>query len=131
LNAEADAVPPTWGADAFVGYHSDAGREPDETGEFTVLSSFLALFKEGVDADDVADLDDDDPPDFSLETTFELVYALEDASDISKRDINHFAFVNGTYNAWPYWREIAQSMTVRMGLAPLVPAPFRVPSKLQ
>lgn len=37
-----------------------------------------------------------------------------------------FANVNGIYNVWPYFRELVQSVTSRMGLPPLVLPVYRV-----
>ncbi|HEY1697865.1 MAG TPA: hypothetical protein VGG39_37145 [Polyangiaceae bacterium] len=38
-----------------------------------------------------------------------------------------FAEVNGTYNAWPYLREIVQDVTGRLGIPPITLPVFRVP----
>ncbi len=61
-----------------------------------------------------------DPHAFEVEAVFGLVYALTEA--IEKEDADAFARHNALFNAWPYWRELVQNTTVRMGFPPpLVP----------
>jgi hypothetical protein len=62
----------------------------------------------------------------SLQAAFDLLYELPKAKDFSAAALSHFANVNGVYNAWPYWRELVQSITVRMGLPPVVLPVFRI-----
>lgn len=49
---------------------------------------------------------------------------LVEAPDLD--DFVHFGFCNGTFNAWPYWREHVRQVTTRMGITPLVVPVFRV-----
>ena|SRR5208282_717235 len=63
----------------------------------------------------------------SLQAGFDLSYAVPHAKKFSATDLTRFANVNGVYNAWPYWRELVQSISVRMGLPALVLPVFRVP----
>ena len=53
----------------------------------------------------------------TLDAAFVLVYSLPSGLEVEKRCFKHFAEVNGPYNAWPYWRELVQSVTGRVGLA--------------
>jgi preprotein translocase subunit SecB len=50
---------------------------------------------------------------------YEIEYSLESFEGIKPENIQAFGSMNGVYNAWPYWREFVQSMTVRMALPPL------------
>jgi preprotein translocase subunit SecB len=63
-----------------------------------------------------------------VEATFELEYEVKGGEPIEPRDVEHFAFANGTFQAWPYWREYAQSATSRMGVPPLVIGVYKIPS---
>ncbi len=38
---------------------------------------------------------------------------------LTEEEIDEFAQFNVPYTVWPYWRELVQSLTVRMGLPPL------------
>lgn len=69
------------------------------------------------------------PTTLSLLAAFDLLYDLPKAKDFAAADLSRFANVNGVYNAWPYWRELVQSITVRMGLPPIVLPVFRIPRR--
>ena len=88
------------------------------------------MYVPGLDKTTLDALPDPDDVDAAvqLNVRFQLVYELEDPSRLQEADPEHFAFVNGTLHAWPYWREIAQSTTVRMGLDPLMIGTFKIPS---
>jgi hypothetical protein len=57
---------------------------------------------------------------FSLDATFLLLYTLLGAGEREKTDLEYFARLNGTYNVWPYWRELVQTVSGRVGLATVV-----------
>jgi len=64
-----------------------------------------------------------------IEATFVLIYNLLEPIDTTETDIQTFGQMNGLLNIWPYWRELVQSSTSRMGLPPirvplLTPATF-------
>lgn len=68
----------------------------------------------------------------NIEATFLLLYNIKSLEDLDDETFRSFAEVNGTYNAWPYWREFVQSITSRMELPPLTVPVFRIapaPSK--
>ncbi len=46
--------------------------------------------------------------------------------DDLQRHLKAFANVNGTYNVWPYFRELVQSMASRVGMPPIVVPVYRV-----
>jgi hypothetical protein len=60
---------------------------------------------------------------FSVESTFEVDYSLEDGFEIAPAQIKAFKDGNAIFNAWPYYREFLQSAVQRMALPPLA-APF-------
>ncbi|HEX2078408.1 MAG TPA: hypothetical protein VHG08_11885 [Longimicrobium sp.] len=63
----------------------------------------------------------------TLHAEFLLVYALPDAGAQPADALEHFAELNGPYNAWPYWRELVQTVTGRVGLSAIVVPVFRPP----
>lgn len=64
-----------------------------------------------------------------VSASFRLEYAFraKGGPAENERDLffGAFANVNGTYNVWPYFRELVQSLTGRMGLPPIVIPVFR------
>jgi len=65
-------------------------------------------------------------PAFRVAASFELVYKIPPDLDPSRQELRAFAETNAVFNAWPYWREFAQSMTARMNLPPLTLPLFRI-----
>jgi hypothetical protein len=68
----------------------------------------------------------------NIEATFSLLYSINSVEDLDDVALRSFAKLNGTYNAWPYWREFVQSITSRMELPTLTVPVFRIapaPSK--
>lgn len=63
----------------------------------------------------------------SLDATFVLSYLLPQAFDAEERCYSQFAEVNGPYNVWPYWRELVQTATGRIGLSGITVPVFRPP----
>jgi hypothetical protein len=51
-----------------------------------------------------------------LDAAFVLIYSLPDDAKFDDRCAKYFAELNGAYNAWPYWRELVQTATGRVGL---------------
>lgn len=60
-----------------------------------------------------------------LSATFHLLYTLPSDFEAEERCFEHFAAVNGVYNAWPYWRELVQTSASRIGLPGVVIPVFR------
>jgi hypothetical protein len=60
-----------------------------------------------------------------LDATYLLVYTLKAEAEKPEDALQHFAELNGTYNVWPYWRELVQTVTGRVGLAAIVVPVFR------
>ena len=64
-----------------------------------------------------------------LSATFHLLYALPLEFEADESCFEQFASVNGVYNAWPYWRELVQTSTGRIGLPGVVLPVFRPVSR--
>ena len=127
---------PDWGSKAFLSFESrpaiDEDEPLDQDEDLLVqclfqLRYFLDLDAKKADAD--PSFDEDNPPDVAIEAVFDLSYDIADWDDISHSDLEQFALANGTHNAWPYWREYAQTTAARLGLAPYVVGPFKLPSR--
>jgi hypothetical protein len=131
---EEEAVDPDWARKAFLSFDSRAVVDDSDVpaGEhFFVQCLFQLQFFSEVDSSEVdqaPDADEDSPPDIAIEAVFDLMYRINDWEGIEPDDLQHFAMANGTHNAWPYWREFAQSMSLRLGLKPFIAGPFKLPS---
>lgn len=64
----------------------------------------------------------------NIRTTFLLLYKINSMEGLDDTAFRSFAELNGTYNAWPYWREFVQSITSRMELPTLTIPVFRISS---
>lgn len=67
----------------------------------------------------------DGPIQVLLDATYLLVYRLKGNEERPDDALQHFAELNGTYNVWPYWRELVQTVAGRIGLASIVVPVFR------
>ena len=74
--------------------------------------------------------DDDGPRVLFLKASYQIVYDLEDAATYPEDALEHFAELNGPYNAWPYWRELVQTVTGRVGVDSTVIPVFRPETKV-
>ncbi len=119
---------------SLVSLHADITQRPEEASgnhKFSLETSTGASIIDGKSAEITVTLqvrihrDEEHPPWATVSTTVRLVYAFSGAVP-PKADLEQFAKVNGIYNAWPYLREIVQSTTTRMGIAPLMLPLFRV-----
>ncbi len=61
-----------------------------------------------------------------IDASFLLSYKIEKFEGLTQTGFEQFANLNGTYNAWPYWREFVQNTIVRMGLPSLSIPVFRI-----
>lgn len=93
--------------------------DPDKTGVFFVFAVMEAQ---------IVPRDSKEPAVY-VKAGFELKYILPKGFFASRSQLNTFARVNGTFNAWPYWREFIQNMFARMGLPPLTLPLFRISKK--
>lgn len=62
-----------------------------------------------------------------LSATFLATYRIEEAASFPEDALQHFADLNGTYNVWPYWRELVHTFTGRAGLSGIVVPVFKPP----
>lgn len=117
-------VPADWASAATT--TSNALAEFDREGlRLVVYCGFVATWPAELEADRAED--SGRKPPFELHAQFRLEYVLKDLAGIEEGDEEHFARTNGMLHAWPYWREIAQSTTLRMGMPPLLAGTFKIP----
>jgi|SRR3954469_17807742 len=131
-----DPADPDWGSKAFLSFDSraafDEEEKPEPGEDLLVQCLFQFRYFADLDAttgDSAPDIDEDNPPDVAIEAVFDLIYQIDDWAGVSESDVQQFALANGTHNAWPYWREYAQSTSARLGLEPYVVGPFKLPSR--
>lgn len=119
------AIPSDWAANAVMGFSTDAELDRANN-RLLVECAFLAVYAPGLDEEGGGLPDPKDAP-VELHARFELAYELKDLDAVQDTDPDHFALANGILHAWPYWREIAHSTTMRMGLAPLLVGTVKIP----
>jgi hypothetical protein len=119
-------IPTDWSAHAIMGFNSFVELDP-ETKTLVVTCGFLAMYVPGIDMDSLVEIPMPKDAPFELHASFRLAYQLRDLSLVEETDPGQFAATNGVLHAWPYWREIAHSTTVRMGLAPLLVGTHKLP----
>lgn len=122
-------LPTGWPKKAFVLWTPHLGDRGEES--FEAHITFIARLKGGFDpegGDEPPEYDPDDPPDFEMAAFFSLLYELRDGESVSNDELEHFCRYNSTVNVWPYWRELAHSTTLRMGIEPLHVGILPVPS---
>jgi hypothetical protein len=125
IDERAGAIPSDWSADAIIGF--DSGAEFDRDAKtLLVVCGFLAMYVHDVEKK-LDELPTPREAPFELHTVFRLGYELRDVAGIHEGDAEEFAATNGVMHAWPYWREIAQSTSVRFGLAPLLVGTYKLP----
>jgi hypothetical protein len=118
-------IPADWTDDVVSGLAAESSFEREKK-ELAVECGFLAVYAPGVNPTTEELPDPKDAP-VELHARFRLVYELRDASAVRDGDPEHFALANGVLHAWPYWRELAQATTMRMGLTPLVVGTVKIP----
>ena len=137
ITVDAEDLPPDWGTSVFIGHHSHVhgwrlGVAGVSRERVLARVAFIGVHHPNWDVGEMDELpphDPNDPPAVFLEAMFELAYEpRDDDDDPNEDDLEHFAFANATFNAWPYWRELAQSMTQRMGIPPVVIPALQIPS---
>lgn len=63
-----------------------------------------------------------------VEAEFHLRYSSAKAFVASEPELRWFAELNGTLNAWPYWRELVQAVLGRAGVGSLTLPLWRAPA---
>jgi len=120
---EPAAVPVAWPDLAEV--HAAGEAAIDVAGALTVACRFSASYSHSASADPASA---SESATVRIAADFLLVYELRESAIVTTQDANEFASVNGLLHAWPYWRELAQSTSVRMGFPPLIIQTFKIPS---
>jgi len=117
---------------AFVGFDSKVGERAADDRDFTIEAAFVAVYNSGW-ADEIhtelPEADPAHPPEIEIEASFELSYRATENAELAAEDLNNFAIANGTLHAWPYWRELADDITMRMHVPRLVVGVFKIPSR--
>lgn len=65
--------------------------------------------------------------DFHIECEFELDYRVPEDFEASAEDLAAFGEISASFSAFPYARELVQSLTTRASLPPLVLGTLRAP----
>jgi hypothetical protein len=130
INVSPFEVEADWGPKAFIGYDTHANEWADDGSYFTVTASFLVVYDQDRDTElaEPPEFDPENPPDVQVAAGFELMYSVREGSELTDTDLEHFAVFNGTFNAWPYCRELAQTATQRMRIPSLVVSVLKVPT---
>lgn len=130
LNTDPQDLSADWRDRIFNGYDSSFEGLDEDKRIVKVRCAFICVYMEGVDLrkDRLPPYEPDNPPTFAIDAAFDLAYSLKPETEFDEDDLAHFAFANGTHNAWPYWREFVQNFTQRMGIDPVVVGPFKLPS---
>jgi hypothetical protein len=68
-------------------------------------------------------------PVLGIGVTLRLTYGLPAGFEATDEELKAFAGLNGTFNAWPYFREFVQTASARMGLPPIMIPVLRFPRK--
>ncbi|HEY1690177.1 MAG TPA: hypothetical protein VGF95_15085 [Solirubrobacteraceae bacterium] len=118
------AVPREWAVSARRSEDASANFDRDAL-TLVVHCAFDTAWAPEPAGELAPDLTDEAP--LQLHARFRIEYAINSLNGILDGDEEHFARTNGMLHAWPYWREAAQSMTVRMGVEPLVVGTFKIP----
>jgi preprotein translocase subunit SecB len=65
--------------------------------------------------------------DLHVDCEFELEYSLPEDADVEDEDLEAFGDISATFSAFPYARELVQSLASRASLPPLVLGTLRAP----
>jgi hypothetical protein len=92
-----------------------------------ILTVVVGFVFHASDAPDNEDAEPSDSDALVVEAEYGIIYSIDRDVDLDPRCLQHFANVNGPYNAWPYWREHVQSVSGRVGLSSITVPLFRPP----
>lgn len=112
----------------LISIDSSFGREPEEGKSYNVNLKAKFPFKK-----DESDLfvftnynlyfEDHEPKDagiFKFKCVFSLHYKVKNISEYQDNIVKAFADNNAKFNSWSYFRELLSSVTMRMGVEPLI-----------
>jgi hypothetical protein len=132
LNVAAEEIPDRWSGEAFVGFDTTVGEHRPASRDFTIHADFIALYNSSWGDEIQGELpepDPENPPEIEIRAGFELTYRVAEGAELAEEDLANFAVANGTLHAWPYWRELADDITMRMHVPRLVVGVFKIPSR--
>ncbi|HVF12271.1 MAG TPA: hypothetical protein VNA87_04215 [Actinomycetota bacterium] len=92
--------------------------------------AFFVAYHPAWEPNEPPELPADSVPHLDLTAMFLLTFSVRDRETVDVSDLEHFVVLNATFNAWPYWRELVQSTTLRMGIPPLIVPVFVFPTAL-
>ena len=108
-----------------LGFHCDYEERSTETGDRFILVSVECQVEGGDSESGCADGEEVGNALFTVRAEYRLTYRVVGTEALPPDALHCFAWLNGPYNAWPYWREFVQSMSARMGLPGVVLPVFR------
>ncbi|HEL7629278.1 TPA: hypothetical protein UL921_001059 [Stenotrophomonas maltophilia] len=92
-----------------------------------ILTILVGFVFHASDAPEDEDTEPSDSDALVVEAEYGITYSIDRDVDLDAKCLEHFAKVNGPYNAWPYWRELVQSISGRVGLTSITVPVFRPP----
>ena len=124
---EPSEVPEGWSGRAWIASRTDvldAGPAP-----LTTRAAFLVFYHGDTDYSEAgAEPNFEREADVVIEVEIDLLYDLRGDDPLAPNDAEHFAVANGTLHAWPYWRELAHSLSTRMQVPRVLVGVFKLPS---
>lgn len=121
LNRDHHEIPIDWASKARLGVDCHVGTIEGDRTLFTVHGFFFVEFWGDESQKPETQQDEGDtPPDVDISLVYELDYELKEKNGISEDDLEHFAYLNARFNAWPYFRQTVQASTTQMGIRPLL-----------
>lgn len=124
INCARSSIPIDWAETADVSV--DTHFEREDGNRFRAYSFIQLRWDRGVTG---LDPEDEEEPDVGVSAIYALDYTLSGGVSFDDVTLEHFCVFNGTFNAWPYWREFVQSTTQRLGLTPFVMPVMRITSR--
>ena len=122
-------LPADWAEGAFIGL--DVLRPVTGVdGSVKIRVEFVALYFPAGHADDPRAAEDEEEPLVQVACDFVCSYAPLESAELDPEDIAHFAVADAPMHAWPCWRELAESMCLRLGIAPLRVGTWNLSSSL-
>jgi hypothetical protein len=144
IECDPQALDVAWYENAILSHYARVGEKGEDW--FSVWVFFSLGYRLGTEASGPVDVqsagEDDDTEsqgsarseedddengdevsthDVDIRLVFDLHYHLHEPSNFpDDEELDAFAKINSVFNAWPYWRELAQSTSVRMGIPPIV-----------
>ncbi len=65
------------------------------------------------------------PPDVEITCRFVVLYRVPSFDGITNDSLHAFARTSGVFSVWPYWRELVQSLSLRLSVPPIILPTYR------